>query len=82
MKQGKVYQSFAKGTPWSQQTFSSNNTKDNSTDGHLQMVNTEIRLFTFFAAKVREAHQSQQKQDWELTAAQIQFKILYCKIQT
>ena len=82
MKQGKVYQSFAKGAHWSQQTLSSNNTKENSTHGHQQMVNTEIRLFIFFTAKVREAHQSQQKQDWKLTAAQIMFKILYYKIQT
>ena len=31
------------------------------------MVNTEIRLVTFFAAKDGEALYSQQKQDWELT---------------
>ena len=31
------------------------------------MVNTEIRLLIFFAAKDREALYSQQKQDWELT---------------
>ena len=30
--------------------------KRHSTDAHHQMVNTEIRLFTFVAAKVREAH--------------------------
>ena len=29
----------------------SNNTRDNSTYGHHQMVNTEIRLIIFFAAK-------------------------------
>ena len=40
------------------------------------MVNTEIRLIIFFAAKVGEALYSQQKQDWELTVA------LYCQIQT
>ena len=33
------------------------------------MVNTKIRLITFFAAKDREALYSQQKQDWELTVA-------------
>ena len=32
---------------------------------------TEIRLIIFFAAKDREALYSQQKQDWELTVAQI-----------
>ena len=35
------------------------------------MVNTEIRLLIFFAAKHGEALYSQQKQDWELTVAQI-----------
>ena len=35
------------------------------------MVNTEIRLVIFFAAKDGEAVYSQQKQDWELTVAQI-----------
>ena len=35
------------------------------------MVNTEIRLIIFFAAKTGEALYSQQKQDWELTVAQI-----------
>ena len=35
------------------------------------MVNTEIRLIIFFAAKDGEALYSQQKQDRELTAAQI-----------
>ena len=33
------------------------------------MVNTEIRLIIFFAAKNREALYSQQKQDWELTGS-------------
>ena len=35
------------------------------------MVNTEIRLIIFFTAKDGEALYSQQKQDWELTVAQI-----------
>ena len=35
------------------------------------MVKTEIRLIIFFAAKDGEALYSQQKQDWELTVAQI-----------
>ena len=35
------------------------------------MVNTEIRLIIFFGAKDGEALYSQQKQDWELTVAQI-----------
>ena len=41
-----------------------------TTHGHHQMVNTEIRLILFFAAKDGEALYSQQKQDRELTVAQ------------
>ena len=41
------------------------------THGHHQMVNAEIRLIIFFAAKDGEALYSQQKQDQELTVAQI-----------
>ena len=39
--------------------------REDSTHGHQQMVNTEIRLIIFFAAKDREALYSQQKQDQE-----------------
>ena len=46
-------------------------TREDSTHGHHQMVNTEIRLIIFFAAKDGEALHSQQKQDRELTVAQI-----------
>ena len=35
------------------------------------MVNTEIRLIIFFVAEDREALYSQEKQDQELTVAQI-----------
>ena len=49
----------------------SNNTREDSTQGHHQMVNTEIKLIIFFAAKDGEALYSQQKQDQELTAAQV-----------
>ena len=45
--------------------------REDSTHGHHQMVNTEIRLIIFFAAKDGEALSSQQKQAWELTVAQI-----------
>ena len=41
-----------------------------------QMVNTEIRLIQFFSAKDGEALYSQQKQDWELTVAQIMNSLL------
>ena len=45
--------------------------REDSTHGHHQMVNTEIRLIIFFAAKDGEALHSQQKQDRELTMVQI-----------
>ena len=51
-------------------------TRDDSTLGHHQMVNTKIRLIIFFAAKDGEALYSQQKQDWELTVAQIMNSLL------
>ena len=40
------------------------------------MVNTEVRLIIFFAAKDGEALYSQQKQDQELTMAQIMNSLL------
>ena len=40
------------------------------------MIKSEIRLITFFAAKDGEALYSQQKQDRELTAAQIMNSLL------
>ena len=66
MKQGKDEQTFAKKMHWSQQTLSSNNTREDSTHGHHQMVNTEIRLIIFFAAKDGEVLYSQLKQDQAL----------------
>ena len=39
------------------------------------MVNTEISLIIFFAAKNGEALYSQQKQDWELTGSDHEFLI-------
>ena len=51
-------------------------TREHSTHGHHQIVNTEIRLIIFFAAKDGEALYSQQKQDWELTVAQIMNSLL------
>ena len=56
--------------------MSSNNTRGDSARGHHQMVNTEIRLIAFFAAKDGETLYGQQKQDWELTAAQIMNSLL------
>ena len=40
-----------------------NNTREDSTHGHYQMVNTKIRLTIFFVAKDGEALYNQQKQD-------------------
>ena len=40
------------------------------------MVNTEVRLIIFIAAKDGEALYSHQKQDWELTVAQIMNSLL------
>ena len=77
MEQGKGYYSFAKRTHWSQQTPSSNNTREDSTHGHHQMVNIEIRLIIFFATRDGEALYSQQKQDQDLlTVAQIMNSLL------
>ena len=61
---------------WSYQTPASNNTREDSTHGHHQMVNTEIRLIIFLAAKDGEALYSQQRQDQELTVAQIMNSLL------
>ena len=44
--------------------------------GHHQMVNIEMRLIIFFAAKDGQALYSQQKQDWELNVAQIMNSLL------
>ena len=47
-----------------------------STHGRHRMVNTKIRFIIFFAAKDGEALYSQQKQDQELTVAQIMNSLL------
>ena len=47
-----------------------NSTREDSTYGHHQMVNIEIRLIIFFAAKDGNVLYSQQKEQ-ELTVAQI-----------
>ena len=61
---------------WSWQTLSSKNTGDDFTHEHHQMVNNKIILIIFFAAKNGEALHSQQKQDQELTVAQIKNSLL------
>ena len=47
-----------------------------SPDEFDEFINTEIRLIIFFAAKDGEALYSQQKQDRELTVAQIMNSLL------
>ena len=82
MKQGN-YQSFAKRTHWSQQTPSSNNTREDSAHGHNQMVNTDISLIIFFAAKDGEVLYIQKKtrpradcgSDHELLTAKFRLKL-------
>ena len=68
---GQRLTEFCQDTTLSQKTHSSNNTKEDSTQGHHQIVNIKIRLVIFFAAKGGEALYSQQKQDQELTVAQV-----------
>ena len=73
---------FCKRTHWSEQTPSSNNTREDSTHEHHQMVNTEIRLIIFFAAKDGEDQQSAQPRpaadcgsDHELLIAKFRLKL-------
>ena len=56
--------------------MSSNNPREDSTHGYHQIVNTDIRLIIFFAAKDGEVLYSQQKQDWELIVAQTMNSLL------
>ena len=62
-------------------TGHSKNTREDSTHGHHQMVNTEIRLIIFFAGKDGKALYNQQKQgtacgsDHELLIAKFRLKL-------
>ena len=67
-------------THWSQQTPSSNNTREDSTHGHHQKVNTEIRLIIFFAAKNGEAVHREQKQDQEHELLIAKFRLKLKKV--
>ena len=51
-------------------------TREDSTHGHHQTVNTENRLIIFSAAKDGKAPYSQQKQDREMTLAQVMNALL------
>ena len=61
---------------WPQQTPSSNNTREDSTLGHHQMVNTKIRLIMLFTDDEGKALYSQEKQDCERIVAQIMSSLL------
>ena len=62
---------FCQATHWSQQTPFSNIARDDFTYEYHQIVSTEIRLIIFFVLEDGEALYRPQKQDWELTVAQI-----------
>jgi len=75
-EEGQRLTEFYRENPLVIATPSSNNTRDDSTHGHYQMINTKIILIIFFAAKDGEALYGQQKQDWELTVSQIMNSLL------
>ena len=56
-------------------------TQEKGTHGHHQKVNIEIKLIIFFAAKDGEALYRQQKQDRELSVAQIMSSSLPTKFR-
>ena len=76
MKQVKVNRVLPREHTGHSKLPSSNSTREDSTHGHHQMVNTKIKLIIFFAAKDGEALYSQQKYDQELTVAQIMNSLL------
>ena len=71
LSRAKAHRVLPRECTWPQQTGSTNNTREDATHEHHQMVNTEIRLLIFFATKGGKALYRQQKQDQELTVAQI-----------
>ena len=54
----------------------SNNIRDYTTHWHHQMVNTKIRMISFFAGKNGEALYSQQKEDLEMNVTQTRSSLL------
>ena len=77
MKQGKGNRVLpGKHTGHNKHNLPTTQEKTLHTHGHHQMVNTEIRLIIFFVAKDGEALYRQQKQDQELTKAQIMNSLL------
>ena len=53
-----------------------NNTREKSTHGHHEIVNTKIKLIIFFATKYGEVLYSQQQKDQKLTVSQIMNSLL------
>ena len=76
IKQAKGYRVLPRECTGHRKTPLTDNTRENSTHAHQQIVSTEIRLIIFFAAKDGEALYSQQKQDQELTVAWIMSSLL------
>ena len=60
-------------------TLSSNNTRDNSTNGHHQMVSTKIRLIIFLAVKDGEALTVSRNKTWSWLW--LRSSAPFCKIQ-
>ena len=82
IKQGKGCQFCQENTlvTAKQQTCSSNNIRHDSTHGHHQMANIKIRFIILFTVKDGKDLSSPQKQNLELTMAQIMDSL--CKIYT
>ena len=76
MKQEKANRVFKENMLIIASTSFFKNPRENSMHGHHQMANTEIILIIFFTVKPGEALHSQQKQDQELTVAQIMNSLL------
>ena len=78
MKQDKGQQNCVKRTQWSWQTPFSNNPRDDSKHGHLQMVSTKIILIVLCSQRSRSSIQSARTRpevDW------LRLWALYWKIQ-
>ena len=75
-KQGKGKQSFFQEDALVIANTLFQQIREDAIHGHHQMVNTEIRLIIFSAAKDGETLYSQQKQDQELTVAQTMNSLL------
>ena len=73
---GQSLTEFCQENSVTKQTLFPKKPRDKPTHGHNQIVNTKLRLIVFFAANDGESLYSQQKQDLELTVAQIMGSLL------